>query len=987
MGKRQTEVLVIGGGATGTGVLRDLAMRGFKAILVEKRDFSHGTSGRFHGILHSGGRYAVKDPQAARECSQENRILRRIMPHCIEDTGGFYVLTPWDDADYLPYFLDGCRRTGIPAEEIPVCRMLKEEPYLNPRISHCISLPDAALDSFMAVEANVLSAREHSAQAFTYHLVERLLMDGQRVVGAHCQNMLLDEEVDIYADLVVNASGAWAGQVASSAGITLRILASKGTMIAVNHRIVNTVINRCRMPSDGDILVPAQTVAIIGTTDIKVEDPNNFSIEHSEIHALLEEGEKLIPGFREMRMLRAWAGLRPLYQEDEPPIQSAGGDLRGVSRAFTLLDHAVRDGVEGLITISGGKLTTYRKMAEATADLVCQKLGVHRACRTALEPLPQRDAQGYRHLGARLSQIEEQKAYGNLICECELATYQDVVHSITIGEAKTIDDVRRDVRLGMGPCQGGFCTLRIAGMLHDLQRTQVEAINTSLHDFLQERWKGLLPVLWGQQLRQERLNELIYKSVLNAAQLPGPARSALNPSLFASSKEGQSLSAVSPRASSAAALDTFDHIPANPPARGQIEVLVIGAGLAGLAAAWQASSMDRRVQVIAKGPGTTHWQPGCIDVLGYDETGYPIATPAEAIRSLIRRNPRHPYAVAGLDTIDRALRAFQSLCDAAGYPLQGSVERNWLLPTSLGTLRLTCLAPLTMIAGDVRRSGLMLIVGFQGLLDFYPTLIAENLARQGYPAQGLTLDISAFSARRVLTTRGLAALFEDEAFRTEIVKHLKIKMASGIETGHLRLGFPAVLGIARAAQVHTDLQERLDCEVFEIPTLPPSISGLRFYRILVQEIERQGGEVRLGSQIVGIEAGKDGVRQVWSEAAARRVPHPARHFILATGGVLGGGINMDYNGYAQEIIFDFPVQINTHSKGWFDPDFLSPSGHPIFRAGLEVNDRFQPVISSGQAIFQNVFAVGNTLAHCDAIQERSIEGIALASGFSVANNL
>src|SRR4030065_1887648 len=110
----QTEILVIGGGATGSGVARDLAMRGFKTLLVEKGDLTHGTTGRYHGLLHSGGRYAVKDPQAAKECIEENRILRRIMHQCIEDTGGFFVLTPWDDPDYVPRFVAGCHSAGIP---------------------------------------------------------------------------------------------------------------------------------------------------------------------------------------------------------------------------------------------------------------------------------------------------------------------------------------------------------------------------------------------------------------------------------------------------------------------------------------------------------------------------------------------------------------------------------------------------------------------------------------------------------------------------------------------------------------------------------------------------------------------------------------------------------------------------------------------------------------------------------------------------------
>lgn len=520
----ETEVLVIGGGATGTGVLRDLSMRGFDALLVERRDLSHGTSGRYHGLLHSGARYVVKDPVAAVECMQENRILREIMPHCIEDTSGFFVSTPWDDPAYIPDFVAGCRAAGIPCEEVSVAEALTEEPYLNPRIERCFRVPDAAADSFLAAEGNVASAREHGAQTLTYHRVDSLVMDGDRVAGARCHDLVNGSDVEIRAQMTVNASGAWAGRVAGTAGVRFEVLAGKGTMVALNHRIVNTVINRCKMPDDGDILVPIQTVAVMGTTDERVEDPDRFSIEPWEIRFILEEGEKLVPGLSKMRVLRAWAGVRPLFQE------SATGETRDVTRAHALLDHAERDGVGGFITITGGKWTTFRRMAEVCVDAVSRILGSDRPCQTHLEPLPDSRAQKqYHRLGARLAHIEDEEAFGSLVCECELATRSDVLSAIHEGDAKTIDDVRRDVRLGMGPCQGGWCVARVAGMLHEVRRPNVIESNAALRDFLQERWKGVAPVLWGDQLRQERLDALIYMSVLNVPSLPGPLASPLVP--------------------------------------------------------------------------------------------------------------------------------------------------------------------------------------------------------------------------------------------------------------------------------------------------------------------------------------------------------------------------------------------------------------------------------------------------------------------------
>ena len=289
MRQERTEVLVIGGGATGTGVLRDLAMRGFDALLVEQRDLSHGTTGRYHGLLHSGGRYVVKDPEAAVECIEENRVLRRIMPHCIEDTSGFFVTTPEDDLAYLPRFMEGCAKAGIPCRELAVAEALRREPYLNPDISHCLEVPDAAADSFLATISTAASAREHGARVLPYHQVETLIRSGDRVVGARCHDLVKDEEVEISADLVVNASGAWAGRIAATAGINFQVLSGKGTMIAVNHRMINTVLNRCKMPSDGDIIVPIRTVAVIGTTDEGVPDPERFSVEPWEVRRMLDD--------------------------------------------------------------------------------------------------------------------------------------------------------------------------------------------------------------------------------------------------------------------------------------------------------------------------------------------------------------------------------------------------------------------------------------------------------------------------------------------------------------------------------------------------------------------------------------------------------------------------------------------------------------------------------------------------------------------------
>ena len=376
---------MIGGGSTGVGVARDAAMRGFDTILVERGDLAEGTTGRFHGLLHSGGRYAVKDPQSARECSHENRIIRRIAANAVEDTGGLFVTTPWDDPGYADRFAPACVAADIPVEELTIAEALRREPRLNPAVSRAFLVPDAAVDAWKLVWGCARSAEQHGARILTRHPVRALVRDGDCVVGAQVHDESRDEDVEIRAQVVVNASGAWAGRIAALAGCEVAVLPGKGIMIAMNHRLVNTVVNRCQMPTDGDILVPIRTVSVIGTTDSTVADPDELEVTDSEVEQMLDDGEKLVPGFREARALRVWAGARPLFEETRPGVET---DSRDVSRSHTLLDHERRDGVGGFLTITGGKATTFRLMAEVTVDAVCERLGAKPPCRTHEEPLP-----------------------------------------------------------------------------------------------------------------------------------------------------------------------------------------------------------------------------------------------------------------------------------------------------------------------------------------------------------------------------------------------------------------------------------------------------------------------------------------------------------------------------------------------------------------------------------------------------------------------
>jgi glycerol-3-phosphate dehydrogenase len=523
-GLAPVDVLIVGGGATGAGVLRDLARRGVRCLLVEKGDLGSGTTGRYHGLLHSGGRYVVKDPRAARECVEENQILRRIAAACIEDTGGYFVSTRDDPDDYAEGFPAACAASGVPCEEVSVVEVLRQEPALDPTIKRAFRVPDASLEPWQLIAANVADARAHGSDALAYHRLCGFERQGERIVSAQLRDERSGAMREVATGFVVSAAGAWAGQVAGMAAVPLAMVPGKGTMLVYNQRMTDAVINRCHAPADGDIMVPVHTVDILGTTDIRVDDPDRYEVTRAEVAELVAEGSKLFPGLPAMRILRAYAGVRPLY--DETIGDPAGAEERSIPRSHVVIDHEARDGVPNLVSIVGGKATTYRLMAEETADLVCAKLGVTQATSTADESLPGQEAGHGYWLGHRLADHERDGGGdADLMCECELVTRAMLDDFLETHWPCTLDDVRRGTRLGMGPCQGGFCTFRAAGVV--AQRTDpgdpgdpAGMSDRAVEGFLRERFKGIRPIAWGRQLQELWMVSGIYTGVLGVGSLP-----------------------------------------------------------------------------------------------------------------------------------------------------------------------------------------------------------------------------------------------------------------------------------------------------------------------------------------------------------------------------------------------------------------------------------------------------------------------------------
>jgi len=504
----QTQVLIIGGGITGVGLARDLALRGVHSILVERRDINAGASGANHGLLHSGARYVRSDPAAAVECRQENALLKRLAPHCIEDTGGLFVAVAGDDETYAAEFPADCERSGIGCRPISVAEARELEPVLSERLIAAFQVEDASVDPFHLSLDNIAEALELGSRVMLHTRVVGFRREGGRICTTHLVNDETGEEIAVEAEQVVNASGAWAREVAALAGIEVALVYSKGSLLITDQRLARRVINRLRPAADADILVPGGTVSILGTTSIRVDTLDRIVPTIAESDYIIDAAAAMVPALETTRYIRAYAGIRPLIASRGP------GEDRTLSRGFALLDHTV-EGIANFVSIVGGKLTTYRLMAEKTADLICIRLGVNRPCLTAVKPLKafavnQWTAAG---LSPRLW-MQTHRPDDLLLCECEMvpaSAVDAVIEGIRRqGGAASLYAIGRRSRIGKGTCQGAFCGLRINAYLYDQGKLAGHQGLIDLRSFLNARWRGMRPILWDTALLQEELQEALH---------------------------------------------------------------------------------------------------------------------------------------------------------------------------------------------------------------------------------------------------------------------------------------------------------------------------------------------------------------------------------------------------------------------------------------------------------------------------------------------
>ncbi|HEY2939542.1 MAG TPA: glycerol-3-phosphate dehydrogenase subunit GlpB [Gaiellaceae bacterium] len=410
------------------------------------------------------------------------------------------------------------------------------------------------------------------------------------------------------------------------------------------------------------------------------------------------------------------------------------------------------------------------------------------------------------------------------------------------------------------------------------------------------------------------------------------------------------------------------------------DAVVIGAGLAGLTAALRLAEEGQRVLVVAKGVGATHLAPATIDVLGYDNG--PVESPERALPEFAAANSAHPYRRLSVELIRASLDWFVARLGDHGY--RGGLEENLLLPTAVGVPKPTALVPAAMAAGDLRTGGRFVFVGFLGLKDFYPAYLAENLARAPLPG-GASVAARAVELAPPLggegdvSSVGFARRFEQPEFRESVVRELKGRLMPGEI-----VGFPAVLGLEHTREVMQELETGLGHPVFEVPTLPPSVQGLRLYETMTTALRRAGARLVVGSPVAGAETSGKRLEGVVAETAGRPLAYRAKAFVLATGGFASGGLELGSSLTVRETVFDLPLTGVPEAKdarfatGYFDD-------HAISRAGVAVDEKLRPVDGEGRVVYENLHVAGATLAGAVPWREASGNGLSLSTGYAAAS--
>jgi len=358
------KIAVIGAGINGTFAAYYLAYAGYDVTVFERGDIDSGTSGRFHGMLHSGARYATNDEVSARECIAENRRISNMGRRYVENTGGYFLAANDDEAEFGDMLFDACRRVGIDISEIPIEEFVRDNPQLK-NARRAMRVPDKVIRSYEFVVSVAAAAHLMGARIRTYSDVKKIDIEGNSVTGIEYERSgRMNREK---FDAVVNATGPFSGKILERSGLKQTpVMPSAGIMVVLEGRVSSAILNRMREPSDADILLPYWNNSILGTSAVVVEDPDSFSPDPEDMQMMIEDMSELIPAVKSMPIRRYYYSVRPLIEDE-------GEDARAASRSFRIVGDEEFD--DTLLSVVGGKFTTGRLVGEEIAKRVMHHFG------------------------------------------------------------------------------------------------------------------------------------------------------------------------------------------------------------------------------------------------------------------------------------------------------------------------------------------------------------------------------------------------------------------------------------------------------------------------------------------------------------------------------------------------------------------------------------------------------------------------------------
>ena len=529
------DVAVIGGGVNGTGVARDLSLRGLSVVLFERNDFAFGASGNSSGMIHGGVRYLESNPNVTKTSCRDSGYIQQIapfllfrIPFLMPVAGGAKgrVMLELIDAYFRAYdtyqpLKHSERHTRLDASDLK-----RLEPGLVGDASGGVTFDEWGVDGARLCILNATDAEEHGAKLHVHTTLERLARapgkDKERGWVLAARNQLDQSTVRVRARVVVNATGAWSPITASLGKLPasrVRLRPGKGIHVVYDRRLSNYGVLSEAVDGRQIFVMPWQNVSIVGTTDDDYfGDLDEVVSTSEEVRYLVQGVARVFPSIRTARAIGTYAGVRPTLYE-------YGRMEDALSREHAIVDHEA-DGAPGIFSMIGGKLASYRLFAQEMSDRIARDLAPSSFCTTHQKPLPGGESVPdalalaernelspvaarrivFRH-GARaehvLANVRRDPHAREVVCACEPVLAAEVRHAVRAEHARTVDDVARRTRLGLGACGGMRCAVRCGQIVAEERELSPREGLAQARAFLERQAKMRVAALGPDQARQE----------------------------------------------------------------------------------------------------------------------------------------------------------------------------------------------------------------------------------------------------------------------------------------------------------------------------------------------------------------------------------------------------------------------------------------------------------------------------------------------------